>query len=285
MPRRPAAALRVPHEGVADVQCLAQRTQRAGGGALRGSHQAQARLGLSPELGTAPERRLCRVPLAAPALDLAELSEAERSVPRGAIKQLLDRFPCIPLGLVERPPDAQHLGAVKATDTREPIDGVALAPAHRRLGPFPGPPPVAGVPAGEDRAAEDRAGRVEIERSGLSEHTRLIDEAQALVDLLHGDHCMCQVDEPEAFESAITEAPARVDHLACGLGRGLHGALAQQHVSGAEPQPSVLSAFLDVFEQARRAGHPAAGDRVVGALPVHVGELERQSRRIAPLVT
>ncbi|MBW3575980.1 MAG: hypothetical protein KY450_14295, partial [Actinobacteria bacterium] len=97
--------------------------------------------------------------------------------------------------------------------------------------------------------------------------------AQALVDLLHGDHGMCQVDEPEAFESAISEPPGGVDHLARGLGRGLHGTLAQQHVSGAEPQPSVLSAFLDVFEQPRRAGHPAAGDRVVGALPVHVGEL------------
>jgi len=151
--------------------------------------------------------------VAAAAADLAELVQPPGGPPRRGQQQFLDRLAGVAFGPVQLPAEAHHLGLVKPAKAREPTERLSVAPPQRCDAPLAGPTPVAAVPAGENRGAEDLPRRPQLEISAQRGGHRLIDQDGAFCYLPAEQPRVAQGQAAQGLHVAILKLAAEVNHL------------------------------------------------------------------------
>ncbi len=143
--------------------------------------------------------------------DLADLV-----VPRGrheavVVVKLLACRDRLCLGLRPVAAESHDLRAVDAALPGWTADVETVAPAVRRVGPFPRAAVVAKLLARRDRAAVDETGRRRVELAGHGGRGRFVEELEALVDLAGIHRELALPGERHSLEVAVAEALTQLE--------------------------------------------------------------------------
>ncbi len=244
-----------PHQRRLIGERRSDRRASSDGTPSRKLQQRQPGLGIVPTLMSLGERLLGPVEVADPQADLSDFVEPharDREVPEG--DQVLHGPTRLDLRVLECSAQAHDLRPPRPAVAREPADGLAFAPAGRRLRPLARPPVVREVPAHDDRHAIHGTGRVGGELTSDRRRRGLVDHRHALVDLRLGDEPDPLQHEAVGLQVPILEAGADIQHRRPVLHHLLHAVAASRQ---GELEVSMLDALGLPLQQSRRALEPA----------------------------
>ena len=158
---------------------------------MREPQQGETGLRVVAEILSAAERHLRSLEVAEPQPNLAELVLRHAGVHHAESRDLLARTGCFAIRFLEVAQHPQELAPVDPTDPWESLDGLAIEPTTRCVGPFDATAIAREVATEAHHVGEDRPGRISAELAPGRRRRDLLHEPvalgqPALVDQEHG---------------------------------------------------------------------------------------------------
>ena len=204
---------------------------------------------------------LGRDEVAHPQPDLAELVIRLAGVVGREGRELLACAPGLVLGVRPRAEEPHDLGAPDPADAGEAVDGLALAPARRRVGPFLASRVVRELAAGADHVAEHGAGRVRPELAADGRDGHLLEVLPALLEVAASDEDLAAPHDGPRLEVAVAGARTELDGASHVLERPVELTGVPRELGVSDREVAVRGGLGTVGEEALGAREPALGRR------------------------